>query len=77
MTEERLEKIYRRIRVLIFAIPAIVVAAGLYLVLFPVDAYNFFADDPKLSKFEIRKDAGANQLSFGVFPTRAYRFVKF
>lgn len=77
MTEEKLKKIYRRIRMAIFAIPAIVVAAGLYLVLFPVDGYNFFADDPKLSKFEIEKNVESNQLSFGVFPPRAYRFVDF
>jgi len=76
MTEEKLEKIYRKIRIAIFAIPAVVVVTGLYLILFPVDTYRFYSADPKLSKFEIEKDAGTNQLSFGVFPPRAYRYVK-
>lgn len=76
MTEEKLEKLYRILRVVIFAIPAIVVAAGIYLVLFPVDTYNFYPDNPKLSKFDIAKAADTNQLSFGVFPLRDYRFIE-
>lgn len=75
MTEERLEKIYRLARIAIFAIPALVVIFGLYLVLFPIDTYNFYPDDPKLSKFEIAKNADENRLSFGVFPLRNYRYI--
>lgn len=76
MTEERLEKIYRIVRIAIFAIPALVVIVGLYLVLFPIDAYNFIPGNSKLSKFDITKDTDANQLSFGVFPLRIFRYVE-
>ncbi|HLM84185.1 MAG TPA: hypothetical protein VK254_03175 [Candidatus Bathyarchaeia archaeon] len=75
MTEESLEKLYRIIRVAIFAIPILVVAVGLYLVLFPIDTYSFYPDNPKLSKFDILKNTDANQLSFGVFPLRDYRYI--
>lgn len=75
MTEEKLEKIYGIIRVAIFFIPVIVVAVGAYLVFFPIDAYNFYPNDPKLSKFDIIKQADSNQLSFGVFPLRTYRYT--
>lgn len=75
MTEEKLEKIYRIIRVAIFCIPVIVIVVGAYLVFFPIDAYNFYPDNPKLSKFNIEKNSNANQLTFGVFPLRTYRYV--
>lgn len=76
MTEEKLQKIYRKIRIAIFLIPALVVAIGVYLVLFPIDEYKYFPDDPKLSKFEVARDRGANRLSFGVFPLRDYRYIE-
>lgn len=76
MTEEKLEKIYQIIRVAIFFIPVLVIAIGLYLVLFPVDTYNFYSDNPKLSKFDIAKNNDTNQLSFGVFPLRSYRYIE-
>ena len=75
MTEEKLEKIYRIIRVAIFFIPVLVVAVGAYLVFFPIDSYNFYPDNPKLSKFDISKNADTNALSFGVFPLRTYRYI--
>jgi hypothetical protein len=77
MTEEKLEKTYRVLRIAIFFIPAIVVVFGAYLVLFPIDSYKFFPNDLKLSKFEIEKNTDANQLSFGVFPLRTYRYIEF
>lgn len=76
MTGEKLEKIYRVIRVAIFAIPALVVVVGMYLVLFPVDTYNFYPDNQKLSKFDIAKDTEGKKLSFGVFPLRSYRYIE-
>jgi len=75
MTEEKLEKIYRIIRVAIFFIPVVVIVVGAYLVFFPIDAYNFYPDSPKLSKFNIEKNSDSNQLTFGVFPLRAYRYI--
>jgi len=75
MTEEKLEKIYRIIRVVIFFIPVLVISIGSYLVLFPIDTYNFYPTDPKLSKFEIEKNTDGNQLLFGVFPLRNYRYI--
>jgi len=76
MTEEGLGKIYRIIRIAIFAIPIFVTVVGIYVILFPIDSYNFYAKNPNLSKFEIVKNSGANQLMFGVFPTRDYRYIK-
>lgn len=76
MREEKLEKNYRVIRVAIFAIPALVVIVGMYLVLFPVDTYNFYPDNQKLSKFEITKNTEEKKLSFGVFPLRSYRYIE-
>ena len=64
MIEEKLEKIYRIIRVAIFLIPVLVVVVGAYLVFFPIDSYNFYPDNPKLSKFDISKNADTNALSF-------------
>ncbi|MCX6766392.1 MAG: hypothetical protein NT170_01240 [Candidatus Moranbacteria bacterium] len=75
MTEEKLEKIYRMIRVAILFIPVIVIVIGAYLVFFPIDSYNFYPNDPKLSKFEIEKSPDANQLTFGVFPLRNFRYI--
>src|SRR4030042_7057919 len=76
MTEEKLKMIYKLVRIIIYLIPAFVVAAGLYLVLFPVDSYYFYPDNPKLSKFEIIRNDETNQLSFGVFPMRDYRYIE-
>jgi len=75
MTEEKLEKIHKKIRIIIFAIPGIVVLAGLYLAFFPVDTYRYYSTDPKSSKFEITKDSDSNNLSFGIFPAREYRYI--
>ncbi|MFH0930102.1 MAG: hypothetical protein V1814_02510 [Candidatus Moraniibacteriota bacterium] len=74
--EEKMEKIYKVARIAIFAIPVLVVIVGMYLVLFPVDTYNFYPDNQRLSKFEITKDAEAKNLSFGVFPLRSYRYIE-
>jgi len=76
MTEEKLAKIYRAARVLIFAIPVLVIVVGLYLVLFPVDSYSFYPNDSKLSKFEVAKNTQNNNLTFGVFPVRNFRFIQ-
>jgi hypothetical protein len=75
MTEEKLEKIYRKFRVVIFFIPVFVIIIGAYLVLFPIDSYSFYPDNSKLSKFEISKSSDTNSLSFGVFPLRTYRYI--
>ncbi|MCX6762470.1 MAG: hypothetical protein NT093_01670 [Candidatus Moranbacteria bacterium] len=74
--EEKMEKIYKVVRIAIFAIPVLVVIVGMYLVLFPVDTYNFYPDNQKLSKFEITKDTEEKKLSFGVFPLRSYRYIE-
>ncbi|MFA6193857.1 MAG: hypothetical protein WC726_03305 [Parcubacteria group bacterium] len=76
LREEKMEKIYKVVRIAIFAIPALVVVVGMYLVLFPVDTYNFYPSDPKLSKFEITKDTEGKKIFFGVFPLRSYRYIE-
>jgi hypothetical protein len=75
MTEEKLEKFYKKVRIIIFAIPAIVVLAGLYLALFPVDSYYYYSNNQKLSKFGIDKNIDSNNLYFGIFPARSYRYI--
>jgi hypothetical protein len=75
MTEERLTKIYKYIRIVIFVIPVVVIIVGFYLVLFPVDSYSYYPNDQKLSKFDISKNTDSNEISFGVFPERSYRYI--
>ena len=75
MQEEKLKKIYRLVRLAIFSIPVLVVIVGMYVVLFPVDTYNFFSENQKLSKFEIAKDTERKNLFFGVLPLRNYRYI--
>jgi len=74
--EEKMGEIYKVVRIAIFAIPALVVIVGMYLIFFPVDTYNFYPDNQKLSKFEITKDTEGKKLSFGVFPLRNYRYIE-
>jgi hypothetical protein len=76
MSEEKMKKIYRLVRLAIFSIPVLVVIVGMYLVLFPVDTYNFFSENQKLSKFEIAKDTEGKNLFFGVLPLRNYRYIE-
>lgn len=76
MTEEKLGKIHRAIRIAIFAIPVLAIVAVGYLILFPIDIYRLYSDNPNLSKFEIRKNTATNEISFGVFPVRDHRFVE-
>jgi hypothetical protein len=75
MTEDRLEKIYKILRILIYLIPAIAIIAGLYLVLFPIDRYSYLSDNSQLSKLEIAKDEAENTLKFGVFPLREHPII--
>lgn len=75
MTEDRLGIIYKILRILIYSIPAIAIIAGLYLVLFPIEDYKFYSDNPNISKFEIEKDESANALKFGVSPLQEHPFV--
>ncbi len=75
MTEEKLNKIYRIIKIIIYTIPAMVVLTGLYLILFPIDVYKYYPNQPEKSKFKIEKNNGANEISFGIFPSREHRFV--
>ncbi|MDP1845843.1 MAG: hypothetical protein Q8L09_03780 [Candidatus Moranbacteria bacterium] len=73
--EASLGKIYKIIRILIYLIPVVVVIVGLYLVFFPVEKFAYLSGQPKLSKFDIRKDTGANELSFGVFPLKKNNII--
>jgi len=69
------ESLYKIIRILIYALPALVLAAGAYLILFPQESYFYDSVNPNANKFEITKDASANQLTFGTYPLASYRFV--
>jgi len=76
MNEEKLEKIYQRIRIAIYFIPILIVVAGIYLIFFPIENYYFRSVGQKLPKIDVSKDLTANQLLFGAFPSRDYHYVK-
>jgi hypothetical protein len=75
MKPSKLEQLYKTLRFFVYLIPVAAVAVGSYLVLFPIDAYRFYPDDPNASKFEFEKSDQNNSLSFGIFPLRESRFV--
>lgn len=72
---KRLEIAYKIVRALVFLVPAATVAAGLYLVLFPIETFGYLALDPSASKLEISKDLRQNTISFGVFPLWNNRYI--
>jgi hypothetical protein len=65
-----LEKIYKFARIIIYMIPVLAVATGLYFAFFPVETFLYSSSQPKLSKFDIQKNSDDNEISFGVFPLR-------
>lgn len=69
MNQDSLEKIYKILRIIIFAIPALVILLGMYLVLFPIENFKYFRGQPEISKFEIEKKESSNEINFGIFPT--------
>jgi hypothetical protein len=75
MKPDSLEKNYKIIRIIIFAIPAFVILLGMYLVLFPIESFNYFGGQPDISKFEIEKKESSNEISFGIFPTLNHQNV--
>ncbi|MDI6777813.1 MAG: hypothetical protein QMD77_01355 [Patescibacteria group bacterium] len=72
---KKLEIAYRAVRTVVFLIPAIAVAAGIYLILFPVEDFSYLSDEPNLSKFEPEKNVNEKKISFGVFPIQKNRYV--
>lgn len=72
---EKLEKIYIVSRIAIFAVPVIVLGYVVYLILFPVEKYSYYADQPELSKFSLLFSKSQNALAFGVFPLGNHRFI--
>jgi len=67
-----LEKLYKTLRVLIYAIPVISIITGLYLILFPIESFNYYPENPELSKLEISQAPDKKTINFGVFPMRGY-----
>jgi hypothetical protein len=63
------------LRFIIYLIPVASVVIGLYLILFPIESFNYYSDKPSLSKFEFMKNIDANEIRFGVFPLRNHRFI--
>lgn len=76
MAENRkIEIAYKTVRGLIFLIPAITVLVAMYLILFPVENFGYFSNNPGISKLEPEKDPGQNEIAFGVFPIQKHRFA--
>ena len=70
-----LEKLYKILRVFIYALPVIIIALGAYLVLFPSETYQFNSTNPNSAKFEIQKDNSMNDITFGIFPLMPHRYL--
>lgn len=64
-------------RVIVYAFPVVVVAFGLYFILFPSEVFRYYASQPSISKFEIQKNTQSNEISLGVFPHMPNRFIDF
>ncbi|MDD5489952.1 MAG: hypothetical protein PHP25_04720 [Candidatus Moranbacteria bacterium] len=75
MTSASLEKIYKIVRIIIFAVPVFTILLGMYLILFPVESFGYSASQPENSKFEIAKNESQNKISFGVFPTLNHQYI--
>ncbi len=76
MPEKYLPKLYGILRVFIFTIPAIVIIFGAYLILFPVESFSFFFNQPEISKFSFEKNDSRNEISFGASPTFNHRYIE-
>jgi len=70
-----IEKLYRFLRILIYLMPAVVISYGVFLILFPIEDFQYSSIQPDLSKFEITKDEKKNESTFGVFPTLNYQYI--
>lgn len=75
MHSASVEKIYKIARVAIFAVPVFTISLGMFLVLFPIESFGYFASQPENSKFEIEKKEALNEISFGVFPTLNHQYI--
>ena len=64
-----LEKTYKIVRIIIFAIPVFIILLGTYLVLFPIESFSYLKSQPEISQFEIEKKEASNEIAFGIFPT--------
>ena len=69
------DRLYKILRIVVYALPALVLAAGAYLILFPQENYSYDSANPNAAKFEVVKDSIANQLEFGAYPLLTYRFI--
>lgn len=72
---QNIEKLYKILRFVIYSIPVMVIAAGLYIILFPSETYNFNSQQPNASKFVVQKDPTSNEIYFGVFPLISHRYI--
>src|SRR3989339_50121 len=75
MKPDSLEKIYKILRIIVFAIPIFVILLGMYLILFPIENFKYYRSQPEISKFEIEKKEPSNEISFGIFPTLNHQNV--
>ena len=76
MSENYLLRLYKILRIFIFAVPAASIVTAAYLILFPIENFGYFSANPELSKFAIEKDDAKNKISFGVFPTLNHRYIE-
>lgn len=75
MNSNQIERLQKASRIVIFAIPAAVIALGAYLILFPVEIFGYSSGQPENPKLNIEKDGSGNEISLGVFPTMNHQFI--
>lgn len=75
MCSVSVEKIYKISRIIIFAVPVFVISLGIYFILFPIENFDYFLNQPENSKFKIEKNEVQNEISFGVFPTLNHQYI--
>jgi hypothetical protein len=73
--DNRIEKLYKTLRILIYLAPAVLIIYGIYIILFPNELFNFDSVSPNSSEILIQKDSTANNISLGIYPIQSHRYI--
>jgi hypothetical protein len=75
MHSDQIERLYKFLRVVIYAFSISVIAASVFLILFPVERFTYSAADPTVSKLDPKANEAGNEISFGAFPTLEHKYA--
>ncbi len=73
--KDKLDIIYKYLRAVIFITPVVVLAYVIFLILFPVEKYSFYSNQPDLSKFNFSRQESQRSVVFGVLPLQNHQVV--